>query len=279
MGSSTSFADGVMPRFDEALRSAAAALDLPQPDRTRILEEIAADLEDLKAELVRRGFAEPEAELRAVELLAPSDVAVRALVDVHEPRYRWLERRFSPSILRRSERAAVMLVTVAALAAVVVPLARGGLPRDPSPFLVPIFALLAGVLALAGQKAIQLYFQGDHEPGRLRSGLSGILVGSCLGVGCALSGFVFELYGLMRGVEAATPERIGPLLARRVVDMSVLVGAGLVTVLVGGLCWFILLNKIEAVERAHRHEALLTGSVRVAPPRLDSTLSPEGALR
>lgn len=268
-----------MPRFDEALRSAAATLDLPQPDRARILEEIAADLEELRAELVRRGVPEREAESRAVELLAPSDVAVRALVAVHEPRYRSLARRFSPSVLRRSERAAVLLVTVAALASAVVPLARSGLPRDPSPFLVPIFALLAGVLALSCHKAIQLYFQGDHEPGRLRSGLSGILAGSCLAVGCAFMGFVLELYRLMRGVEAATPERIGPLLARWVVDMSVLVGAGLVSVLVGGLCWFLLLHKIEAVERAHRHEALLTGSPPVAAPSFDSTLTPEGALR
>ena len=83
-------------RFDEALRAAAAALDLPQPDRARILEEIAADLEELKAELVRRGVPPERAETRAVELLAPSEVAIRALVDLHEPRYRSLARRFYP---------------------------------------------------------------------------------------------------------------------------------------------------------------------------------------
>lgn len=271
-----------MPRFDEALRSAAATLDLPQPDRARILEEIAADLEELKAELVRRGVPEPDAESRAVELLAPSEVAVRALVEVHEPRYRSLSRRFSPSVLRRSERAAVLLVTVAAIASAVIPLARSGLPRDPSPFLVPIFALLAGVLALAGHKAIQLYVRGDHEPTRLRSGLVGMLTGACAALGCAFVGVIFELYRLLRAVEAATPERIVPLLARWVLDMSVLVGAGLVTVLVGGLCWFLLLHKVEAVERAHRHEALLTGAPRTIPSSIESTLSPlspEGALR
>jgi len=44
-----------MPRLEEALRRAAASLDLPPPERTRILEEIAADLEELLAELLRRG--------------------------------------------------------------------------------------------------------------------------------------------------------------------------------------------------------------------------------
>ena len=265
-------------RFDEALRAAAARLDLPQPDRARILEEIAADLEELGAELVRRGLSADEAEARAVELLAPSEVAVRALVDVHEPRYRWLTRRFSSSVMRRSERLTVLLVTVTALAAAVVPLARSGLPRSPSPFLIPIFSLLAAVLALAGGKAIQLWVEKDHAPERLRSGLRWVFGGSVLAMACAFIGFVFELYALMLGVEAS-PDRIGPLLVRWILDTSVLLGAGLVTVLVGGLCWFVLLHKVEAVERAHRHEALLTGTERAAAPTLDHALTPEGVLR
>jgi hypothetical protein len=268
-----------MPRLDEALRSVAAGLDLPQPDRARILEEIAVDLEDLRAELVRRGVPQEEAEVRAVELLAPSGVALRALVDLHEPLYRMLTRRFSPSVMLRSERAAILFVTVVALAAAVLPLARSGLPRDPSPFLIPVFALLAGVLALAAGKAVQLYLKGDHQPERLRSGLASLLAGSGLAIGCAFMGFIFELHGLMVGVEAATPERIGPLHVRWVVDMSVLVGAGLVTALVGGLCWFLLLQKVEAVERAHRYEASFTGSTPTATPDFHHPLTPEGALR
>jgi hypothetical protein len=271
--------DGAMPaRFDEALRAAAATLDLPQPDRARILEEIAGDLEELRAELVRRGVPDDEAETRAVELLAPSEAAIRALVDVHEPRYRWLTRRFSSSVMRRSEQVAVLLVTVIALAAAVVPLARSGLPRDPSPFLIPIISLLAAVLALAAGKAIQLWLEKDHAQARLRSGLRWLLAGSGLAMGCALAGFVFELYGLMLGIEAG-PDRVAPLLVRWVVDASVLLGAGLVTVLVGGLCWFVLLHKVEAVERAHRREAWLTGSTRAAPPSPHRSFTPEGVPR
>jgi len=266
-----------MPRLDEALRSAAARLDLPQPDRARILEEIAADLEELRAELVRRGVPEAEAEARAVELLAPSDVAVRALVDVHEPLYRALTRRFSPSVMRRTERMGILVVTVAALAAAVIPMARGGLPRDPSPFLIPIFGLLAGVLALMGRKAIQLWVEGDHALGRLRSGLAALLISSGLAVGCAAAGFAFELYRFAMRIEA-NPDRMGPALTRWILDASVLVGAGLVTALVGGLCWFVLLQKVEAVERAYRREAAVTGGGRPPSPAFDHPLSPKGAL-
>jgi hypothetical protein len=267
-----------MPRLEEALRRAAASLDLPQPERTRILEEIAADLEELRAELVRRGVPEAEAEARAVELLAPSEVAVRALVDLHEPLYRTLARRFSPSLMRRSERVGVLLVTVGAIAAAVLPMARSGLPRDPSPFIIPIFALLAGVLALAARKAIQLWVVGAHEPARLRTGMRPLLATSALAVVCAVAGFVFELYRLMLGVEA-TPDRMGALFLRWILDTCVLVGSGLVTALVGGLCWFLLLQKVEAVERSRVHEASLTGAVRAQAPAFDHPLTPKGALR
>lgn len=266
-----------MPRLDDALRSAAASLDLPQPDRARILEEIAADLEELRAELVRRGFPEDEAETRAVELLGPSELAVRALVDVHEPLYRSLARRFSPSVMKRTERVAVLLVTALALASAVIPMARAGLPGHPSPFLIPIFALLAGALVLAGQKAIRLWVEKDHAPARLRSGLGSLLAVSGLAVGASCVGFIFELYRLMLRIEAA-PARMGPAVVRWILDTSVLVGAGLVTALVGGLCWFVLLQKVEGVERAHRSEASLTGTGRASTPSFDHPLTPTGAL-
>jgi hypothetical protein len=265
-----------MPAFDDALRRAAANLDLPQPERARILEEIAVDLEELRAELVRRGVPEAAAEARAVELLAPSDVAVQALVGVHEPLYRSLARRFSPSVMRRTERVGLVVVTVAAVAAAVVPMARSGLPRDPSPFLIPILVLLAGVLALAGQKALQLWVEGDHAPGRLRSGMTGLLAGSAGALGCAFVGFVVELHRLMLGLES-TPAGMGALAVRWILDASVLVGAGLVTALVGSLCWFLLVQKVEEVERAHRHEASLTGSAGTTAPSFDHHLSAEGA--
>jgi hypothetical protein len=266
-----------MPHLEEALRAAAEQLDLPQPDRARILEEIATDLEELRAELVRRGVPAAEAEARAVELLAPSEAAVRALVDVHEPLYRSLTRRFSPSVMRRSERIGILVVTIAALAAAIVPLARGGFPRDPSPFLVPVFALLAGVLALAGRKAFQLWVAGDHAPGRLRIGMRALLIASGLALGCAAAGFVFELYRFMVRIEAS-PERMGAALVRWILDTSVLVSAGLVTALVGGLCWFVLLQKVEAVERAYRSEAAVTGKGRTPSSALDHPLSPKEAL-
>src|SRR5690606_21524967 len=75
--SSTSCAGPAMPRPD--LASMVDALGLPSPERARILQEIAADFEDMRAELVRRGMDAPDAEAEALRLLAPSDAVIAAL--------------------------------------------------------------------------------------------------------------------------------------------------------------------------------------------------------
>ena len=57
------------------------------------------------------------------------------------------------------------------------------------------------------------------------------------------------MFLLARRMELA-PDEQGALLLPWLLDTSVLLGAGLTTALVGGLCWFLLLQKISAVERA-----------------------------
>jgi len=106
-----------MPRFEQKLQAVAAELDLPQPERARILEEIAGDLEELRSELIRNGIDPADAEAEAIALLAPSKTAMTALVSVHESLYRSLVRRFS-SKMRLVEWVGLMGVTVAALAVV-----------------------------------------------------------------------------------------------------------------------------------------------------------------
>ncbi len=237
-----------MPRFEQELRAVAERLELPQPERARILEEISGDLEELRLELIRKGVDPAKAEAEAITLLAPSGTAMSALVSVHESLYRSLVRRFS-SKMRLAEWAGLLSVTVAALAVVLGSLSGSGVLRSPSVFLWPVLAIAATLVAVAGRKAIQLYVERDHGPQRLRSGMGTLLTGSGLAVLCSVAGSVLEMFRLAWRIELA-PEEQGALLLPWLLDTSVLLGAGLTTALVGGLCWFLLLQKISAVERA-----------------------------
>lgn len=245
-----------LPPFEDALRRVADRLDLPQPERTRILEEIATDLEELRAGLVQRGVSANEAERRAVRLLVPTEPAVDALIELHEPLHRKLTRRLSPSVMRRAERTILLLVTAGVLGPMLATLVRSGVLTDPSPLLWGVIALDAAILFVAGRKTLQLLFARNHDAGSLRNGLGLLLAGSGVALGFGLGGFVLELYGLAAGIEAsgqASTELIIPWL----LDSSVLLAASLITALLGGLCWFLLLQKVEGVERAHQRAAML----------------------
>ena len=82
-----------MNRFNQALLGADARLTVPEPARSRILLEIAADMEDLFQECIGRGDSEVEAEARVLEHFDLSDEALGELVRVHDtPLQRSLEK-------------------------------------------------------------------------------------------------------------------------------------------------------------------------------------------
>jgi hypothetical protein len=221
---------------------------VPSPERARILQEIAADFEDMRAELMRRGMDAPEAEAEAHRLLAPSDTAITALASVHEPFYASLARRFSTE-MRLAEWLVLVGVTLAAIGLSVEALLRSGLLRTPSPLLWPLLAVTGVVLVRAGRKAIQLLVARDHEPARLHDGMGSLLIASGLAVVLGFGGATYEALRLADRLERA-PERTGELVPRWLLDTSVLLGAGLATALIGGLAWFLLQQKISTVERA-----------------------------
>ena len=81
-----------MHRFAPALRRAARELDLPASARTRILQEMAADLDAVYAHHRARGVEEAEAQQRAEESVLGNADVVRRLARLHRHSWRvWSE--------------------------------------------------------------------------------------------------------------------------------------------------------------------------------------------
>lgn len=259
-----------MPRPD--VQAAIDGLSLPGPERARILEEIAGDLEEMQAELIRRGMDAGEAYREALRLLAPSEAAVAALASVHEPIYASLARRFS-SGMRFAEWVALVGVTLVAIGLSVGSLVVAGVLRSPSPVLVPLLCVAGAVLVMSGRKAVQLHLARDHRPERLHAGMAAILVGSGLAVLLGFGGATYELQRLAARLELE-PQRTGELVLPWLLDTSVLIGAGLATALVGGLAWFLLQQKISAVSGADLRATLALRSATSAAATSHERLIP-----
>jgi hypothetical protein len=265
-----------MPRPDAS--SFAEELRLPGPERTRIVEEIAGDLEEMREELIRRGMGPAEASEEALRLLAPSETALAALASVHEPLYASLTRRFS-SGMRLAEWIGLVGVTLAAVGLSLLALVDAGVLRSPSPVMAPLLVVTVSVLLMAGRKAIQLHVVRDHGPERLYDGMSALLVASGSAIVLGFGGAVYELLRLSARLEAA-PERTRELVPTWFLDTSVLICVGLATALVGGLAWFLLQQKISSVERADMRAATaMSRATTTTPLPFEPSIPSTGAPR
>ena len=188
-----------MSRFAEVLRRNSDRLDLPQPARSRVLLEIAADMEDVYALQRERGLDEAAAMREAVESCALSDEALAELARVHRGSVRRALDRISSGALRLWERLLLFLFFASACY-------MGGwltkgarIARDSGPFAWPILlvAVIAPVVAIA--KFYQLFLKQDHRWRGLQRGLAPLL-------GMALLLFFLRIYWkLARGFETRWP--------------------------------------------------------------------------
>lgn len=241
-----------MPRSDPLSRDpvlgsvAERIQELHHPVRTRILLELAGDVEALTADLRRAGLPDEEAARRAAERVVPSEEALDALVRLHRPLYRRLTAPLPDSALRRWERGTLLVVTTVVLAAGVILLGRHGLLDAPSPFLWAIFGLAGGTVAVILAKGFQLFVRRDHRPGSLDRGLGTLLALSATAILVAGAGTVTDLWTLAATLEAGVPDPVS-LLTAWLFREAVLLATALLTAVSGGLAWFLLAQGAAAV--------------------------------
>lgn len=146
-----------MSRFSGRLRELSEKLDLPQPDKSHILLEIASDLDDMYRFYREKGLGEEEAVKRAGEKLDLSDEALRELVEIHESGMRKLLGRISEQARSRWERVLLAMAVILIAAYSGRQLLSAQLYARASRFVCPIliFALAALVVRNIRQASIR----------------------------------------------------------------------------------------------------------------------------
>lgn len=237
-----------MSRFSQHLRHLAARLPIAEPARSRVLLEVASDMEDLFRHLVGEGMREEAAAIAVAERFELSESALHELSRIHSsPISRSLEG-LSGQASSTWERVILGLVAL-----FLIPGSAGGLFLQPtlygdaSPLAFALMAILALGLGLGLWKAIALFRPlraGAPVPRRGLRTLPGL---SLLLLSLGFAGVWVELY------RSALAIRGGPELAlRHLVEWLHLACATMVVALSGALLtaliWFFLENRAAHLE-------------------------------
>lgn len=236
-----------MSRFTKVLTGLDARLAVPEPARSRVLLEVAADMEDLFREYRDRGLGEGDAEAAVVEHFDLSDEVLRELVRVHDtPLQRSLEN-LSGQVRGTWSRLLLVVLALFVTVASGSLLFRSQLYRDASVSVWVLVPILALGLAIAGGQAHRLYM-GDHRRSpESRSGLGHLLGLALLLVAVASAGLWVELYLSALRIRAVPGEALFHL-----VGWLHMASATLVVALSGGLflgfLWFFLDSRARRLE-------------------------------
>lgn len=254
-----------MERFGRVLRRAERRLEGPEPGRSRILAEMAGDLEDLYRAYRDRGLEEAEARRRAEEWIAPSPGALASLRAVHLPFFDRLLDRLAGSRRGHIELALVALASLLAVGLGVLGALRSGALSPSSPGLWIVAGLLAAGLGLGLRQGYALFVRGDRLRSGWRDGVDRVLAVA------AAAGLTGLLTGGLRLSLTSIPGGPGGTAAApwsEIATATGLAGLALSGALLLALLWLMLRVQARRVIRARRRLRELIESTDVTETRL-----------
>ena len=237
-----------MKRFARELRKIHRMLDIPQPSRSRVVLEIAADMEDLYEHYIARGLDEEEAAARTIETFDLSAEPIAAIADVHAPPFRRFLDRFPARTRGIAERTALVIAT-APVALIGYRLARsGGMFEDTGAWIWPLLAGTVAVVALGITKWYGLFVVKEHAVRAVRRGLDAALY---IALGQLATGFIGMYVDLFRTWVKASADRAMTIsyLAHWLQRSSALLSTAMIAALLSGLIWIATSGKAAAIEQ------------------------------
>lgn len=248
-----------MNRFAPVLRRISRELDLPAPIRSRVILEMASDLEALYAHYRERGLSEEEAARRAEEKVLASPEALHQLVTVHSTGYAALFARVAG---RLQHGLALLLLLAGALPLValgLVALVPQILAARTSPFVWTLALAGAAIAALTLLKLYQLMLRKEEDIERRHRGLFFLFFLALFTPALGLLGYLSSVYALAQRLARGTPpEQV--VVAEWIARESALFGVSILLGIGAGLAWFLFARRVAALERAESAHLLAADS-------------------
>jgi hypothetical protein len=235
-----------MTRFQTLLEELSRDLALPEPQRGRVLEELAADLEDMYRAYRGEGYGAEESARRTVDRVLPGLAAAAELERLHRPLYRRLLDRLTAGARSRVERFGLVVLSGVLLSATFVGLPVDVLLSDRSPFLFPVLALGCGALLVALWCTQRLFLAGAASAHDAARGLDVLLLLIVAPPFVAVLGFVIDFY-VAAGAAAHDPSRAVGEMTRLLRSAGVLLLSSLQISLVAALWWLALRVRVAGI--------------------------------
>jgi cation transport ATPase len=250
-----------MSRFTPLLRKINDTLDLSPTVKSKILLEIAADIEDLYQFYLAEGFTEKEASIKTDEKFDMSDEVLSQLAAVHESLADKFFHKISEQTRTRFERITIFFVLICIALFSVHAIISTQFLSNAGIFVWPILGVACTATVIYIAKSYSFRVSNDHDIRQLRHGVSSLLILAAIGLATGIFGYCFEMYSaggytiLPGGAFIALTSLIVPsgFTLERVIEAfvrSASVGmlTTLVTIIVATM-WFILMKRITKIEQ------------------------------
>ncbi len=251
-----------MNRFSSLLSNIEKKLDLPQPAKSRILLELAADMGDFYSYLRECGLTENDAVRKVEDRFMFSDEAISELKQVHQTFYDKLVYRLTKQAQARWEKAILLMTFLTITILSGNEFFTTDFFRRSSIFIYPVVGTGLTAMFLYLRKFYSLYIKKDHGIRTLRSGIIPILILSGASLILGISGYLIEL--LQTGEYALTIDTILfsavllpasdislQYIAEWFLKCSSMVMTSLFISMLSGLFWFILIRAVHKIEQAN----------------------------
>ncbi|MCP4727624.1 MAG: hypothetical protein GY863_21475 [bacterium] len=250
-----------MNRYSSLLNNINARLDLPQPTKSRILLELAADMDDHFQYHTEFGLSDDEALKKVEEKFKFTDEAINDLKKVHQTFYKKLLYRLTGQAQSRWEKIILLLTFLSIVFIAGKELFTTGFFLNGSRFIFPVAGtgLLAVFIYL--RKFYSLYIKKDHNIRDIRSGIMPILFLSGVSLVLGTLGYFTELYLsgdhslaldtiLISSIMTPAADISLSFIAEWFVKCSSMVMASLLVTMITSLLWFFLIRKAISIEQA-----------------------------
>ena len=238
-----------MNPFTGILKEINEKLDLPQPEKSKIILEISSDLNDALAHYLAEGLPREDAIAKATETFKISDDSINQLTQIHESLFRRLMDRLSKQVLNRWEKGGLIILVLFISIFTGHIFLNHEFFTNASRFVWSVAGIALVVMIMTLWKFYQLFIKRDHRIRFIRQGLPLIFFLGISSLFMGVYGLVTDTYITMSQIQMSLPSASIRMMNFLLGISSLMIVSLLVAVLTE-LIWFFLMNKVIQIELA-----------------------------